>query len=554
MKLTGAQIVAEVLIEQGIDVVFGYPGGAVINIYDALYDKKDKIKHILTAHEQGASHAADGYARATGKTGVVIATSGPGATNLVTGIATAYMDSIPIVAITGNVPMNLIGKDSFQEVYTTGVTIPITKHNFLVTSIESLADTLREAFRIAQTGRPGPVLVDIPKNFTIESYEFKNKEPLIAEKQFNLDKGKIRKLAQMIENSERPGLYFGGGVISSGAYKELREFVKYCSIPACHTLMATGVLSYSDELNLGLFGMHGNISSSCMVNEADLLIAVGTRFSDRGVTNKEKFAKNAAIVQIDIDNSEIDKNVKCDLSIIGDVKEVLIILMEYVKKTKHTQWLKTIQNWRKNIDYIPKDDSTVIKPHQLVQTISEMAGENAIIVTDVGQNQMWTAQYYTNIKPRSFITSGGLGTMGFSYGAAIGAKIGCPDHRVIHITGDGGFHMNLNELCTVVSYNLPIITVVMNNQVLGMVRQWQDLFLNKRFAYSTLSRRTNYVKLAEAFGANGYSVKTIDEFKSAFEEALKINEPCVIECIIDKDEKVLPMIPAGGSLDDIIKS
>lgn len=554
MKLTGAQIVAEVLIEQGIDVVFGYPGGAVINIYDALYDKKDKIKHILTAHEQGASHAADGYARATGKTGVVIATSGPGATNLVTGIATAYMDSIPIVAITGNVPMNLIGKDSFQEVYTTGVTIPITKHNFLVTSIESLADTLREAFRIAQTGRPGPVLVDIPKNFTIELYEFKNKEPLIAEKQFNLDKGKIRKLAQMIENSERPGLYFGGGVISSGAYKELREFVKYCSIPACHTLMATGVLSYSDELNLGLFGMHGNISSSCMVNEADLLIAVGTRFSDRGVTNKEKFAKNAAIVQIDIDNSEIDKNVKCDLSIIGDVKEVLIILMKYVKKTKHTQWLKTIQNWRKNIDYIPKDDSTVIKPHQLVQTISEMAGENAIIVTDVGQNQMWTAQYYTNIKPRSFITSGGLGTMGFSYGAAIGAKIGCPDHRVIHITGDGGFHMNLNELCTVVSYNLPIITVVMNNQVLGMVRQWQDLFLNKRFAYSTLSRRTNYVKLAEAFGANGYSVKTIDEFKSAFEEALKINEPCVIECIIDKDEKVLPMIPAGGSLDDIIKS
>lgn len=553
MRLTGAQIIAEVLIEQGTDVIFGYPGGAVINIYDALYAKRNKIKHILTAHEQGAAHAADGYARVTGKTGVVIATSGPGATNLVTGIATAYMDSIPMVAITGNVPMDLIGKDSFQEVYTTGVTTPITKHNFLVTDIANLADTLRDAFRIAQTGRPGPVLVDIPKNFTIESYEFTNKKPLKPKKHCTLDEEKLCKLAQLIEKSERPCLYFGGGVIASEAYNEVQEFVNYCSIPACHTLMATGVLSYDNKFNLGLIGMHGNVSSSRMINEADLLIAIGTRFSDRGVTNKDKFANNATIVQMDIDNSEIDKNVKCDFSIIGDVKEVLKGLMQYVKKTDHTPWLETIQNWRQNIDFYPSDDPSVIKPHRLIQTISEMSEEDAIVVTDVGQNQMWTAQYYKKIKPRSFITSGGLGTMGFSYGAAIGAKIGCPDRRVIHITGDGGFHMNLNELCTVVSYNIPIITVVMNNQVLGMVRQWQDLFLKKQFAYTTLNRKTDYVKLAEAFGANGYSVKTIDEFKNAFAEALQMNRPCVIECAIDKDEKVLPIIPAGGSLDDIIK-
>lgn len=553
MKLTGAQIISEVLIEQGTDVIFGYPGGAVINIYDALYAKKNKIKHILTAHEQGAAHAADGYARATGKTGVVIATSGPGATNLVTGIATAYMDSIPIVAITGNVPMDLIGKDSFQEVYTTGVTIPITKHNFLVTDIANLADTLREAYRIANTGRPGPVLVDIPKNLTLESYEFTNKKPLNTTKHYPLDKEKIYKLAQMIEKSKRPSLYFGGGVIASNAYKEIQEFVNYCSIPACHTLMATGVLSYDNKLNLGLIGMHGNISSSLMLEESDLLIAIGTRFSDRGVPNKDKFANKATIVQIDIDNSEINKNVKCDLSIIGDVKEVLKCLMKYVNESKHTQWLKTIEDWKHNIDYFPTDDPSVIKPHSLIQTIAAMAGEDAIVVTDVGQNQMWTAQYYNFTKPRSFITSGGLGTMGFSYGAAIGAKIGCPDRTVIHITGDGGFHMNLNELCTVVSYNVPIITVVMNNQVLGMVRQWQNLFLDKRYAFTTLDRKTNYVKLAEAFGANGFSVKTLDEFKKAFATALQINKPCVIECIIDKDEKVLPMIPAGGCLEDIIK-
>lgn len=552
MKLTGAEIVTEVLIEQGTDVIFGYPGGTVINIYDALYAKKNEIKHILTAHEQGAAHAADGYARATGKTGVVIATSGPGATNLVTGIATAYMDSIPMVAITGNVPMDLIGRDSFQEVYIAGVTVPITKHNFMVTKIEDLADTLRDAFRIAQSGRPGPVLVDIPKNLTQDTYEFTYKEPLKTTRSVALDHDKIKELGKLIEKSERPVLYFGGGVIASEASNEVREFVTHCSIPACHTLMATGVLSSEDPLNLGMIGMHGRVSSSRAINEADLLIALGTRFSDRVATNKDKFANNATIVQIDIDNAEIDKNVKCDVSILGDVKEVLTALMQYVPKVEHSKWLQTISQWHEKIDYHPKDDPAVIKPFRLVQTISDMAGEDAIVVTDVGQHQMWTAQYYKRTHPRSFLTSGGLGTMGFSYGAAMGAKMGCPDRKVVHITGDGSFHMNLNELCTAVSYNIPIVTVIMNNNVLGMVRQWQDLFFEQRYAYTTLNRKTDYVKLAESFGAHGYRATTISEFETAFADALEKNAPCVIECLIDKDEKVFPMIPAGGSFDDII--
>ncbi len=552
MRLTGAEIVTEVLIEQGADVVFGYPGGTVINLYDALYAKKNEIKHILTAHEQGAAHAADGYARVTGKTGVVIATSGPGATNLVTGIATAYMDSIPMVAITGNVPLDLIGSDSFQEVYITGVTVPITKHNFMVTDISNLADTLREAFRIARSGRPGPVLVDIPKNLTIDSYEFTKKEPVIPTRHLPLEEEKIEELARLLNESKRPVLYFGGGVVASEASKELREFVSHCSLPACHTLMATGVLSSEDPLSLGMVGMHGRVSSSRAINEADLLIALGTRFSDRVATNKKKFANNATIVQIDIDNSEIDKNVKCDLSIVGDVKEVLNYLMKYVTKVDRTSWLETIAKWHQEIDYHPKDDPSIIKPHRLVQTISDMAGEDAIVVTDVGQHQMWTAQYYKRTEPRSFITSGGLGTMGFSYGAAMGAKMGCPDRKVVQITGDGCFHMNMNEMCTAVSYNIPIITIIMNNNVLGMVRQWQDLFFEQRYAYTTLDRKTDYVKLAEAFGATGYRATTIEEFQTAFAKALELNAPCVIECLIDRNEKVLPMIPAGKSFDDII--
>ena len=552
MRLTGAEIVTEVLMEQGVDTVFGYPGGTVINIYDALYAKRNEIKHILTAHEQGAAHAADGYARATGKTGVVIATSGPGATNLVTGIATAYLDSIPMVAITGNVAMDLIGSDSFQEVYIMGVTSPITKHNFMVKDIADLADTLREAFRIASSGRPGPVLVDIPKNLTVDTYEFTKKEPVVSTRHLPVDEEKVKELARLLNESKRPVLYFGGGVIASEASRELREFVSYCSLPACHTLMATGVLSSEDPLSLGMVGMHGRVSSAQAIQEADLLIALGTRFSDRVATNKKKFANNATIVQIDIDDSEIDKNVKISSSIVGDVKEVLSCLMKYVTKVDRTPWLYAIEKWREEIDYHPQDDPTIIKPHRLIQTISDMAGEDAIVVTDVGQHQMWTAQYYKRTEPRSFITSGGLGTMGFSYGAAMGAKMGRPDRKVVQITGDGCFHMNLNEMCTAVTYNIPIITIVMNNNVLGMVRQWQDLFFDKRYAYTTLERKTDYVKLAEAFGATGYRATTIEEFRAAFAQALEKNAPCVIECLIDRNEKVLPMIPAGGSLDDII--
>ena len=552
MRLTGAEIVTEVLMEQGVDTVFGYPGGTVINIYDALYAKRNEIKHILTAHEQGAAHAADGYARATGKTGVVIATSGPGATNLVTGIATAYLDSIPMVAITGNVAMDLIGSDSFQEVYIMGVTSPITKHNFMVKDIADLADTLREAFRIASSGRPGPVLVDIPKNLTVDTYEFTKKEPVVSTRHLPVDEEKVKELARLLNESKRPVLYFGGGVIASEASQELREFVSYCSLPACHTLMATGVLSSEDPLSLGMVGMHGRVSSAQAIQEADLLIALGTRFSDRVATNKKKFANNATIVQIDIDDSEIDKNVKSSSSIVGDVKEVLSCLMKYVTKVDRTPWLDAIEKWREEIDYHPQDDPTIIKPHRLIQTISDMAGEDAIVVTDVGQHQMWTAQYYKRTEPRSFITSGGLGTMGFSYGAAMGAKVGRPDRKVVQITGDGCFHMNLNEMCTAVTYNIPIITIVMNNNVLGMVRQWQDLFFDKRYAYTTLERKTDYVKLAEAFGATGYRATTIEEFRAAFAQALEKNAPCVIECLIDRNEKVLPMIPAGGSLDDII--
>lgn len=552
MVKTGAEIVVEVLVEEGVDVVFGYPGGTVINIYDALLQNKDRIRHILTAHEQGASHAADGYARATGKTGVVIATSGPGATNTVTGIATAYMDSIPMVAITGNVTTDAIGRDSFQEVYITGVTVPITKHNFLVKRIEDLADTLREAFRIAQSGRPGPVLVDIPKDITIESYEFESKEPAKIQRHIPVKEEDVKHLAELINKSVRPVIYFGGGVISSAASEQLSTLMNTCSIPGCHTLMAAGVLSYGDRLNLGMVGMHGHVSSAKAINEADLLIAVGTRFSDRVATNKEKFAPNAIKVQIDIDDSEIDKNVRTNFSILGDVKDVLEKLMQYVIPSDRKQWLETIDKWREEIDYHPVDDENSIKPFRLVEAISDLSGEDAIIVTDVGQHQMWTAQYCKRTKPRSFLTSGGLGTMGFSYGASMGAKIAYPNRRVIHVTGDGGFHMNMNELCTSVTYGLPIITVIMNNNVLGMVRQWQELFFDKRYAYTTLDRKTDYVKLADAFGAKGYRATTIEEFKQAFTKALENACPSVIECIIDRDEKVLPMIPPGGSFDDII--
>ncbi len=552
MKLTGAQILAEVLIEQGATTVFGYPGGAVLNIYDALYENRDRIKHIMTAHEQGAAHAADGYARATGKTGVVIATSGPGATNLVTGIATAYMDSVPMVAITGNVSTNLIGRDSFQEVYIAGITMSVTKHNYIVHHVEDLADILREAFKIANTGRKGPVLVDIPKDITAAKCEFTDKLPIIDHPSYSIDNDILNNISDEINNAKRPVLLFGGGIISSESSQELTELIEKSNIPTCHTIMGTGVLSYDHPLNMGMVGMHGQLTSGYAMEKSDLIIAIGMRFSDRVALNTKKFANNAKIIHVDIDASEINKNVHIDYSVVSDAKYFLNKILPKINQQDRFEWMEQINTWQKN-DYKPIDSDKILKPHQVMDTISSMAGEDAIIVTDVGQHQIWAAQYYRRTKPRSFLTSGGLGTMGFGYGAAIGAKVAVGDLRkVIHITGDGSFHMNLNEVCTAVSYNLPIITVIMNNTVLGMVRQWQKIFYNSRFSSTSPNRKTDYVKLAEAFGAKGFRTNSPDEFKEAFNTALNANCPCIIDCSINKDENVLPMIPAGGTIDDVI--
>lgn len=551
MKLNGSQILIESLLEQGVDTIFGYPGGSVLNIYDALYAYKDKLTHVLTAHEQGASHAADGYARATGKVGVVLATSGPGATNLITGIATAFMDSVPMVAITGNVGTSLIGLDSFQEVYIAGITMPITKHNFVVRNVEELHDVMRQAFRIAQSGRPGPVLVDIPKDVTANKCEFTPMPKVEADEYAKADASVIEEAAKLINASKRPSILFGGGVLISQGERELLQLMQKAQIPATHTLMAAGVLGWGEKLNLGLIGMHGSMSAGRTIAESDLVIAVGTRFSDRVATAKDKFIREAKVIHIDIDAAEINKNISSDLSVIGDVKEVLTQLLPLVKKAKHDEWLAKIDEW-KAFDYKPKDKEGVLRPHQIIQAVSDEIGEDGIIVTDVGQHQMWAAQYSKHTESRSFLTSGGLGTMGYGYGASIGAQVAYPDRKVAHITGDGSFHMNLNEMCTSVSFKLPIVSIVINNNVLGMVRQWQTQFYGKRYSQTTLDRATDYVKLAEAFGGMGFRATTLDEFKLALKEAFKSGKPCVIEAIIDRDEKVLPMIPAGHSIDDII--
>ena len=550
MKLNGSEILVNVLLEQGVDTVFGYPGGAVLNIYDALYKYSDRITHYMTAHEQGASHAADGYERATGKTGVVIATSGPGATNLVTGIATAYMDSVPMVAITGNVATPLIGCDSFQEVYITGITMPITKHNFVVRDVKDLAETVRRAFEIAGSGRPGPVLIDIPKDVTADICDY---EPCRAVKISRTSeiKGNIEEVAELINRSERPFIYFGGGVRISGAGDELRALIEKADIPAAHTLMAAGVLGYGEKNNLGLMGMHGSFSANCATSRADVLIAIGTRFSDRVALNTEKFAEHARIVHIDIDPSEINKNVMADYSVVGDIKKVLCAMLPLVKEKKHKAWHDHISLWKAN-DYKPEDSETSLKPHYIVQKCCEMAGTDAIYVTDVGQHQMWAAQYLHHTHPNNFLTSGGLGTMGYGYGAAIGAAIARPSNRVIHLTGDGSFHMNLNELCTAVSYNVPVISVIFNNSVLGMVHQWQDTFYGKRYSSSEPGRVTNYKAVAEGFGGKGYRCETPAEFEAAMAEALSLNCPVWIECVVDKNEKVLPMIPGGKTVSDTI--
>ena len=541
MKLTGSQIFVEVLVEQGVDTLFGYPGGAVLNLYDELYKNSDRIRHVLTAHEQGASHAADGYARATGRTGVVLATSGPGATNLVTGIATAY-----------NVATTLLGKDSFQEAYIEGITMPITKHNYTVRRVEDLADTMRAAFRIAQSGRKGPVLVDIPKDVTAAVCEFTPKEPELIRTVTSYNEEDVQKAAAMINEAKRPIVYFGGGVRSAAGCQPLRDLLTKADIPATYTLMAAGVLSYGEEHNLGLLGMHGCYTANKAIDEADLVIAVGTRFSDRVALNPDAFAKRAKIIQIDIDPSELGKNVDIDLSLTGDASYVLQAILPHVKEAKHADWMDQIHAWQA-MDYKPVDSDTELKPHQIINEICEQAGPEAVYVTDVGQHQMWAAQYLHHTKSRGFLTSGGLGTMGFGYGAAIGAQMALGrDARVVMLTGDGSFHMNLNEGCTAVSYDLPIITVIFNNQVLGMVRQWQTTFYEKRYSDTDPHRKTDFVKLAEAFGAKGYRATTPAEFKAAFTDAMKQQGPSWIDCRIGKDEKVLPMIPGGGTIEDII--
>lgn len=552
MRLNGSEILTEVLIEQGVDTIFGYPGGAVLNIYDALYKYSDKIRHILTAHEQGAAHAADGYARATGKTGVVLATSGPGATNLVTGIATAYMDSVPMVVITGNVGTGLIGRDAFQEVYITGITMPVTKHNYMVQNVEELADTVRDAFRIANTGRKGPVLIDITKDVTAAVTDFEHKEKINVKDDTVIDEAELKKVADIINAAQRPVIQFGGGVVSANASEYALKLVEQGNIPACHTLMAAGVLGYRHPLNLGLIGMHGGYVTNKAVDEADVLIAIGTRFSDRVALDTNDFANKATIIQIDIDLSEINKNIMVDHYLIGDVKTVLEKLLPLIKGKDRTEWFEALAQYKKS-DYTPVDDDSRITPHQLIESICDIMEDNTVFVTDVGQHQMWAAQYVHHTNPRGFLTSGGLGTMGYGYGAAIGAKVALGDSvPVVHITGDGSFHMNLNEGCTAVSYNLPIITVIMNNKVLGMVRQWQRCFYGKRFSQTDPERKTDFVKLCEAFGGKGYRATNIAEFREALADAKKQNCPVWIDCVIDKDERVLPMIPAGKTVKDIM--
>ena len=551
MKLTGSQLVAEILLEHGVDTVFGYPGGTALNLYDTLYEYRDKIRHILTAHEQGAAHAADGYSRATGKTGVVFATSGPGATNLVTGIATAFMDSIPMIAITANVPDNLIGRDAFQEICITGVAMPITKHTFFVNKIEDLADAMRNAFRIANSGRKGPVLIDITKDVTAAKIDYKPAKPLPLNPPPVFSKESVQEVAAMINAAERPIVYFGGGVAASKAGPELRQLLETADIPATYTLMAAGILGYDNKRNLGLIGMHGSIAANRAVDRADLILALGARFSDRVALNPAKFGKKARKVQVDIDTSEINKNVLVDIGVSADVKEFLTELLPLIKKNDHADWVSQSTEWKKKTGDVKSQDAE-LHPSEIIQSICDMTDKETIYVTDVGQHQMWAAQYLKHEKTEDFITSGGLGTMGFGYGAAIGSQIGCPEKRVIHFTGDGSFHMNLNEACTAVSQELPIITIIMNNRVLGMVYQWQTSFYGKRYAATTPERKTNFPKLAEAFGAKGFSASNPTEFEEVFKKALQEKGPVWIDCAISRDERVLPMIPGGGTLEDMI--
>ena len=548
MQLTGADIIIECLKEQGVDTVFGYPGGTALNLYDALYKHSDEITHYLTSHEQGASHAADGYARATGKVGVCFATSGPGATNLVTGIATAYMDSIPIVAITCNVAVNALGKDTFQEIDIAGVTMPITKHNFIVKDIKDLADTMRKAFNIAEGGRPGPVLVDITKDVTAAVYEYEKKEPLPLKRGGEINEAAVVSAIELIKDAKKPFILVGGGAIVSDASDEIKEFVEKMNAPICETLMGKGSFDSNNPLYTGMIGMHGSKASNLGVSRCDLLVVIGARFSDRVTGNTKTFAKNAKIIHIDIDAAEIDKNIEADASIIGDAKEVLKKINKILPQQDHSQWNEEIDEIKKKFP-LPIITDRLNGP-LIIRKLHEVTNGDAIITTDVGQHQMWAAQYYNFTKPRKFITSGGLGTMGYGLGAAIGAKVGKPDNVVVNVAGDGCFRMNMNELATATRYNIPVIELVINNHVLGMVRQWQTLFYDKRYSNTTLEDKTDFVKVSEGLGARAYRVTTIEEFEKALREAIELNEPTMIECIIGNDDKVYPMVSPGGNIED----
>lgn len=567
MKITGSQIVIECLVEQGVDTVFGYPGGAILNIYDELYKNENRIRHILTAHEQGASHAADGYARATGKVGVCMATSGPGATNLVTGIATAYMDSVPLVAITCNVGKSLLGKDSFQEIDITGVTMPITKHNFIVMDVKDLAQTIREAFAIARSGRPGPVLIDIPKDVTAAVTEFEPlKNPsdvdMLISRHKNIkravtlsepDEGQLKMAAELINGAKRPVIYAGGGVKISGAEKELLAFAEKADIPVSESLMARDCFPSLHPLCTWMVGMHGTKASNMAITESDLVIAIGARFSDRVYGDSSKFAQHAKVLHIDIDPAEINKNISTDGCVVGDVKQVLAALLPMINAVKHDEWISQVQEWKKEYpscyDKNPKDS---INPKFICECINRIAGEDTFITTEVGQHQMWTAQFYPFSKPRTFITSGGLGTMGYGTGAAIGIQLAKPERRVVHIAGDGSFRMNCNELATISHYNLPIVIVVENNNALGNVRMWQRLFYGKRFSQTTLDFGPDWVKLADAYGIKGYRASNAKEFEKVFAEAFKSGKAAIIDARVDKDEMVLPMVPGGKPIYNMI--
>ena len=549
MQLTGAEIVVECLKEQGVDVVFGYPGGTILNVYDALYKHSDEITHILTSHEQGAAHAADGYARATGKVGVCLATSGPGATNLVTGIATAYMDSVPVVAITCNVVLPLLGKDTFQEVDIAGVTMPITKHGYIVKDISTLADTIRKAFKIAKEGRPGPVLVDITKDVTANTYEYEKHLPLSLKSSAKYTKEDIEEAVKLIREAKKPFIYVGGGAVISGAYKEVRELSKLMDSPVCDTLMGKGVMDGHADYYTGMIGMHGTKASNLGVSECDLLVALGARFSDRVVGNAAKFAEGAKVLHIDIDAAEINKNIRTAASVVGDLKEILTKINGMLPQMEHKEWISHIKELKETypLSY-PKEG---LSCPFIMEEIDRITEGKALITTDVGQHQMWAAQYYKYSEPRTFLSSGGLGTMGYGLGACIGAKVGKPDKICINIAGDGCFRMNMNEMATAGRYNIPIIEVVINNHVLGMVRQWQTLFYGKRYSQTVLSDGVDYCMVARGLGCEAMRITRKEEVADAIAKAVEMNRPVLIECIIPEDDKVFPMVPSGAALSEV---